>query len=423
MKRLNIVLFLFLVLIFFPESCFSQTNQVSLTTYYPAPFGAYDRIRLVPRDDLGSDCTGFQGGIYVPRNGSFANNLLYCDSSSKWGPITGVFVFKSQAAPFNSEIPGIAVDQYVPAKSYDITAEAPYLGIGTNDPKRPLHVSVFSPNVVNAVALDNINHANNNGVSISFRGTAMDAGGFGGSIPFNEFGKISLIKEYAFQTTFISRLTFSVSDGTTMWNTLNLHSDFGGQVGIGKTAPDARLDILASTSGKPYLTMDSDNNTANAGDIFIVTSTGNVGIGIKNPGTYKLRVEGDAYFYSETLKPSDSRLKENITPIAHALDKISQINGVSYEWKDKAHDARKHIGVIAQDVEKVFPELVREDQGEKSVSYDSLIGPLIEAVKELKNQNENLRSHISQQDKRIAEQQTTIKSLERSLNKLERQVE
>jgi trimeric autotransporter adhesin len=70
-----------------------------------------------------------------------------------------------------------------------------------------------------------------------------------------------------------------------------------------------------------------------------------------------------------------------------ATAKIRQLRGVTWEWREEAPEEAKEqpgLGVIAQDVEKVFPELVTTDeQGNKQVAYYGLIGPLIEAVKEL----------------------------------------
>ena len=81
---------------------------------------------------------------------------------------------------------------------------------------------------------------------------------------------------------------------------------------------------------------------------------------------------------------SDKRLKKNIEPLTGVLDKIRQIKGVSFDWKDGRNGSRKDVGVIAQDVEKVFPSLVHEDsKGFKTVDYGSLVSPLIEAVKAL----------------------------------------
>ncbi len=85
---------------------------------------------------------------------------------------------------------------------------------------------------------------------------------------------------------------------------------------------------------------------------------------------------------------SDLKFKENITHIENSLDKLMKIKGVSYGWnqqeyKERNFDSRKHYGVIAQDIEKVFPELVRESyNGDKSVAYTELIPILVEAMKE-----------------------------------------
>jgi hypothetical protein len=70
-----------------------------------------------------------------------------------------------------------------------------------------------------------------------------------------------------------------------------------------------------------------------------------------------------------------------------AIDKVRQLRGVRWEWRDDAPEEAKDkpgLGIIAQDVERVFPELVQEgEDGIKRVEYRGLIGPLIEAVKEL----------------------------------------
>ena len=81
--------------------------------------------------------------------------------------------------------------------------------------------------------------------------------------------------------------------------------------------------------------------------------------------------------------------------IDHALDKLLQINGVNYTWKDAAYGTGPQIGVGAQTVEKVFPELVQTgSDGYKSVDYQRLTAPIIEALRELKADNDNLRAEI-----------------------------
>jgi len=87
---------------------------------------------------------------------------------------------------------------------------------------------------------------------------------------------------------------------------------------------------------------------------------------------------------------SDQNLKDNIRHIESALEKVSQINGVLFEWKSTGETS---AGVVAQEVEKVFPEVVKEMDG-KTVNYNGLIGLLVEVVKEQQKQIEELKSRI-----------------------------
>lgn len=107
-----------------------------------------------------------------------------------------------------------------------------------------------------------------------------------------------------------------------------------------------------------------------------------VGIGISVP-TVKLHVVGDVLITGVTTSTdfnsaSDINLKTNIKTIENPIEKIIQISGVTFNWKK---DDRPSVGVIAQEIEEVFPELV---QGEdpKTVNYNGLVGLLIECIKE-----------------------------------------
>jgi hypothetical protein len=98
---------------------------------------------------------------------------------------------------------------------------------------------------------------------------------------------------------------------------------------------------------------------------------------------------------------SDIRLKENILPILDAVKKLQQINGVYFTWKETKENS---IGVIAQDVEEVFPDLVikSEVNGMKTVNYDGMIGVLVEAIKEQQKQIDELKreiNHLKPEDK------------------------
>ncbi len=77
---------------------------------------------------------------------------------------------------------------------------------------------------------------------------------------------------------------------------------------------------------------------------------------------------------------SDAALKTDVTPLSAATNKLLQIQGVTFNWKD---DGRADIGVIAQDVQKVYPQLVRNDKEYLRVDYEKLVAPLIESVREM----------------------------------------
>ncbi len=119
-----------------------------------------------------------------------------------------------------------------------------------------------------------------------------------------------------------------------------------------------------------------------------------------------LWVKGSAMCSLGVWSSSDQRWKKNITPIPNALNKVAQLNGVNFNWKtdeypEKNFSEGRQTGLIAQEVEKVLPELVHTDkEGYKSVSYDKITAVLIEAVKELKTEHQ---ARIGQLEAEIAQ--------------------
>ena len=106
-----------------------------------------------------------------------------------------------------------------------------------------------------------------------------------------------------------------------------------------------------------------------------------------------IRCVGDVVAYYS----SDKRLKDNIKPIENSLDKVNKLTGYEFDWNDKQEVYEGHdIGVIAQEVEEVAPEIVetREHDGYKAVKYEKLTALLINAVNELTEQNKELKSEI-----------------------------
>jgi hypothetical protein len=106
-----------------------------------------------------------------------------------------------------------------------------------------------------------------------------------------------------------------------------------------------------------------------------------------------LTVKADLVAYGS---PSDKRLKENIKPIESALDKVEKLQGVTFDWKesDSILNIKEDIGFIAQDVQKVIPELVRENKdGMLSMRHQGIAPILLEAIKELKAEIEELKKN------------------------------
>lgn len=122
---------------------------------------------------------------------------------------------------------------------------------------------------------------------------------------------------------------------------------------------------------------------------------GTVGIGIETP-QYELDISGDIHNTGTLFSDSDLNIKKNLVKLDNSLEKISNLNGYYYHKKTEDDDALKHIGVIAQEVEEEFPELVSNSTKTKSVNYDGINAVLIECVKQLYDENKMLKKEIEQ---------------------------
>jgi hypothetical protein len=126
-----------------------------------------------------------------------------------------------------------------------------------------------------------------------------------------------------------------------------------------------------------------------------VGNDGNVGIGTTTV-SYDLDVSGTIRASADVIAYSDARVKTNVITIENALEKIKALRGVSYTRTD-TKDKSEKIGVIAQEVLKVLPQVVQQDnQGNYSVAYGNMVGVLIEAIKEQQQQIDELKYLLSQ---------------------------
>lgn len=116
---------------------------------------------------------------------------------------------------------------------------------------------------------------------------------------------------------------------------------------------------------------------------------------------------------------SDRRLKENIQPLASALSNIRKLQGVSFDWKAGGTHS---VGLIAQDVQLVYPQLVSKDSGSGmlSVAYGNLVAPIIEAIKELASRSDSQAADLSALQEKVAAQEKEIESLKAAVAQLKK---
>jgi hypothetical protein len=177
----------------------------------------------------------------------------------------------------------------------------------------------------------------------------------------------------------------------------------GGQISLKKSLTgstvDWTIDQYGTTSADARFRI-FNGSTETTG--IIIKENGNVGIGTTTPTT-KLYVNGDITANS-VAGTSDSRYKTNIRPVTNALDKVKALQGVYFNWNQKAFPEKEfgpqdELGFIAQEVEKIVPEVVTKDKSKdeyRSVKYDKVVALLVEAIKEQQKQIEKLQLKVKQ---------------------------
>jgi hypothetical protein len=164
-----------------------------------------------------------------------------------------------------------------------------------------------------------------------------------------------------------------------------------------------RIQQKVDTTWMGYIQFNGNNNGGisfgtGTNTVSAITNTekvridinGRVGIGTSGPA-YALDVLGTIRATGDVIAFSDARVKDNVETITGALSKVKSLRGVSYTRND-SEDKSLKIGIIAQEVLKVLPEVVQQDdQGKYSVAYGNMVGLLIEAIKEQQQQIEELK--------------------------------
>jgi hypothetical protein len=186
---------------------------------------------------------------------------------------------------------------------------------------------------------------------------------------------------------------FKVGTGLTSWNYLNYTAVF--DVVTQPTTAPIVYPTFANNSGVTNVGIATSGSTS----VVYIPSSGNLGIGTTN-ATSKLTVAGDLLVTgiitaTDFNSASDINLKENIQKIDNPIDKIIKIDGVRFDWK---YDNKPSMGVIAQNIEEVLPELVNGEES-KTVNYNGIIGLLIECVKTQQEQIGELNRRLDELSK------------------------
>ncbi len=207
-------------------------------------------------------------------------------------------------------------------------------------------------------------------------------------------------------------------DGLQYYGLLSLRHTIGGEANLAELKSEANND--GSASGSIFLNstqlntglrlyggsdLDNDLNAINShialdGDLDNYVYLWGDG-SIEATGTIAANIIQSA---DGLVQVSDRRLKRNILPLNQVLTKVDELQGVSYYWKDENKSQGLQIGLIAQEVEEVFPEFVITDEdGMKAVNYAQMVAVLVEAIKEMNGTIEGLEVKVATLEANIAD--------------------
>lgn len=178
----------------------------------------------------------------------------------------------------------------------------------------------------------------------------------------------------------------------------NLYLHYTGSLEVPINQSSHRIPLTQGTvQGVTYNVQYNENGNLEGASDFLYSGS-KVGINnTVNDLTYNLEVSGSIRASAAVLSNSDERLKENIYPIDNALSRVGQIEGVYFDWKK---GGERQVGVIAQQVQKVLPEVVSEDKDSYlSVDYSKLVPLLVEAINEQNSVIQDLEDRISKLEK------------------------
>jgi hypothetical protein len=350
-----------------PKFTFTQGGNLGIGTTSPAEklqvagniFTAADstahQIRCYHDDNSYSELVGY--GVRFGRSASYmrpANSNAYMltvgDNSYRWNEIRtysnehnwyagGTFM-----ARLNST--GLGIGTTSPAYKLDVS--------GTTRSSRFISTNISdSPDIVGNIPIvrshdnsnDYISSINNLGTFILSK---IDGGYGGGTKPSGSHNGVAVISLQTHTGNYFTQLGLDTNQNALWIRSANATSVYGSWFKMAKEGTSVTFSTVNST--------------------------------------------GDVIAYAS----SDKRLKDNIKPIENAIDKVKKIGGYTFDWNDKQDTFEGNdVGVIAQEIEEVLPELVTtRDNGYKAVKYEKLVALLIEGMKEQQQQIDELKKLI-----------------------------
>lgn len=230
--------------------------------------------------------------------------------------------------------------------------------------------------------------------SLVLANTTVAAGNYGGTTQHSVFtvdaqGRITLAAN-ATPSIATTQLTGTITNAQLAGS---ITSDKISSITSGQVTTALGYTPYNATNPSAYISglTITDDTTTNATRYLLFTSATSGSITGENVSSSNLTYNPSTGLLSAVsmTSTSDENLKDNIKTIENALNITEQMRGVTFAWKNNGINS---IGLIAQEVEKVLPQVVFETDGIKSISYDNIVGVLVEAIKELNNRVKELEN-------------------------------